>query len=64
MSQATEVNNQDKYKSYIQKRRVSFDSYEDNYPAESRIKDSPAGDIEDLSLLRTAKPMGAFLATV
>lgn len=60
MSQATEVNNQDKYTSYIQKRRVSFDSYEDNYPAESRIKDSPAGDIEDLSPFKDSKTHGGL----
>lgn len=60
MSQATEVNNQDRYKSYIQKRRVGSDSSEDNFSAEIKSEKSPLSNIEDLSLYKENKTYEGF----
>ncbi|NLX63975.1 MAG: hypothetical protein GX022_04265 [Clostridiaceae bacterium] len=40
MSQATEVNRQDRYKSYIPKRRVGFYDFGDNFSTENRTEQS------------------------
>ena len=58
--QATEVNNQDRYKSYIQKRRVGSDSSEDNFSAEIKSEKSPLSNIEDLSLYKENKTYEGF----
>lgn len=60
MSQATEVSNQDRYKSYIQKRRVGSDSSEDNFSAEIKSEKSPLNNIEDLSLFKENKTYEGF----
>jgi len=60
MSQATEVSNQDRYKSYIQKRRVGSDSSEDNFSAEIKSEKSPLNNIEDLSLYKENKTYEGF----
>ena len=60
MSQTSEIENLDRYKSYIQKRRVSFDNSEDDFAAESKSDRSPIKDLEDLSLSKENKTYEGF----
>ncbi len=60
MSQTSEIDNLDRYKSYIQRRRVGFDNSEDDFAAESKSDKSPIKDIEDLSLSRENKTYEGF----
>ncbi len=60
MSQTSEIDNLDRYKSYIQKRRVGFDNSEDDFAAESKSDRSPIKDIEDLSLSKENKTYEGF----
>jgi len=60
MSQATEVNNQDGYKSYIPKRRVGFDSFDDSFSTETGTEKSPILDTENLSPFKDKTYEGFF----
>ncbi len=60
MSQATEVNSQDRYKSYIPKRRVGFYGLDDNFPAESKTEKSSIPDADNLSPFKDKTYEGFF----
>jgi len=60
MSQATEVNIQDRYKSYIPKRRVDFYGFDDNYSTENKTDKSPIPDTENISPFKDKTYEGFF----
>ncbi len=62
MSQTSEVGNQDRYKSYIQRRRVSFDNFTNDSAAESKTDKSPINDIADMSLINEHKTYEGFFS--
>lgn len=62
MSQASEVDNLDKYKSYIQRRRVGFDNSENDFAAESKPDKSLLNEINEMSLLKDNKTSEGFFS--
>jgi hypothetical protein len=62
MSQASEVNNLDKYRSYIQRRRVGFDDSVNDFAAESKSDKSPLNEIDGMSLLKDSKVSEGFFS--
>jgi len=60
MSQATEVNSQDRYKSYIPKRRVDLYGFDYNFPAESEAEKSSITDTKNLSPFKDKSYEGFF----